>query len=322
MLHHLAKRFGKRADIGAVLGTLILLLLFTLVDGRAWWTTNTIGNVLHFTAIVGMLAIGQALVIMAREIDLSVGSVYGLVGIAFITLEDGLGVPGAFVAAMGIGMTVGYINAFFVVRGGLVSMIVTLGALFFYRGLIYVWTGGTTRSFPPDARSHWLTTAFGGNVFGFENAILWFLLLAAIFSLVLGATRFGNRLLASGGDPDSALSQGVDVARTKTVAFVICSTLAGFAGIVTLADRPQTHVTLGQFMELEAIAAAVIGGCLLTGGRGSILGAALGAFIITGVRYELISIGAPSSWFITFVGILLILAVVFNRAMAGWLQRA
>ncbi len=321
MLRSVTSLLGRRVDIGAIAGTVVLLLLFTLVDARGWWSVNTIGNVLHFTAIVGTMAIGQALVIMAREIDLSVGSTYGLVGIAFITLEEVLGVPGAFLAAMAIGMAIGYVNALFVLRGRLVSMIVTLGALFFYRGLVYVWTGGTTRSFPPEAREHWLTTAFGGNLVGFENAILWFLLLVVLFVLVLEISRFGNRLLAVGGDPASALSQGVDVVRTKTVAFVVCSTLAGFAGIVTLADRPQTHVTLGQFMELEAISAAVIGGCLLSGGRGSILGAALGAFIITGVRYQLVGMGAPSSWFITFVGVLLIVAVVFNRAMAGWLQR-
>jgi simple sugar transport system permease protein/ribose transport system permease protein len=111
------------------------------------------------------------------------------------------------------------------------------------------------------------------------------------------------------------------VVRTKTLAFVASSTLAGLAGIITIADKPQTHVTLGEFMELEAISAAVIGGCLLTGGRGSIIGAALGAFIITSVRYELIALGAPSSWFITFVGILLIIAVIFNRWMLKVLQR-
>ncbi len=322
MLRALAPLLRKRPDIGAILGALILLVAFTVADPQGWWSANTIGNVVHFTAILGIMAIGESLVIMAREIDLSVGAVYGLVGVAFITLEASLGVPGAFVAAMAIGALAGYVNALFVLRGRLVSMIVTLGALFFYRGVIYVWTGGTTRSFPEDARTHWLTTAFGGNLLGFENAILWFLLLVVIFTLVLTKTRFGNRLLASGGDPESALSQGVDVVRIKTGAFIACSTLAGFAGIVTLADQPQTHVTLGENLELEAISAAVIGGCLLTGGRGSIIGAALGAFIITSVRYQLIALGAPSSWYITFVGILLIIAVIFNRSMGDWLQRA
>jgi simple sugar transport system permease protein len=321
MLRTLAPFLRKRPDVGAILGALILLVAFTAADPQGWWSANTIGNVVHYTAILGIMAIGQSLVIMAREIDLSVGSVYGLVAIAFITFESSLGIPGAFLVALAIGALIGYVNAVFVLRGRLVSMIVTLGALFFYRGLIYVWTGGTTKSFPEEARTHWLTSVLGGNWLGFENAILWFLLLIVVFTVVLTTTRFGNRLLAAGGDAASALSQGVDVVRTKTLAFVTCSTLAGLAGIVTIADKPQTHVTLGEFMELEAISAAVIGGCLLTGGRGSIIGAALGAFIITSVRYELIALGAPSSWFITFVGILLIIAVIFNRSMLNFLHR-
>jgi simple sugar transport system permease protein/ribose transport system permease protein len=130
--------------------------------------------------------------------------------------------------------------------------------------------------------------------------------------------RFGNRLLASGGDMGTARAQGVATVRIKTLTFVLCSLLAGFAGIMTLADKPQTHVTLGELMELEAIASAVIGGCLLSGGRGSLLGAVLGAFIITSVRYELIALGAPSSWFITFVGLVLIITVIFNQKLARW----
>jgi simple sugar transport system permease protein/ribose transport system permease protein len=87
---------------------------------------------------------------------------------------------------------------------------------------------------------------------------------------------------------------------------------------VTLADQPQSHVTLGELLELEAISAAVIGGCLLSGGRGSLLGAVLGAFIVVSFRYELIALGAPSSWFITFIGVVLIVAVIFNQKLARW----
>jgi simple sugar transport system permease protein/ribose transport system permease protein len=95
----------------------------------------------------------------------------------------------------------------------------------------------------------------------------------------------------------------------------MCSLLAGFAGIITLANEPRTHVTIGQEVELEAIAAAVIGGVLLTGGRGSIVGAALGAFFLTAVRSELITLGAPSNWYISFVGFVLVFAAVVNTSI-------
>jgi simple sugar transport system permease protein/ribose transport system permease protein len=195
-------------------------------------------------------------------------------------------------------------------------MIVTLGGLFTARGIIYVWTGGSVHNFSADARAHPVTRLFGGEIFGIEAAIFWLLVVGVVLNLLLWATPFGNRLLATGGSAASAESRGVRIDRVKITAFMLCSLLAGFAGVVTLADRPQTHVTLGDLMELEAISAAVIGGCLLSGGRGSLVGAVLGAFIVTSFRYELIALGAPSSWFITFVGIVLIVAVIFNQKLA------
>lgn len=261
---------------------------------------------------------GQALVIMTKEIDLSVGSVYGLTGAAFITLEANLGVFGAMVAGLVLAACIGMVQATAVLKGRVPSMIVTLGGLFAVRGIIYVWTGGTVRSLPEEARAHWLMHLLGGELFGIEAALFWTLLLLAVLSLVLWRTSFGNRLLATGGDLSTALSQGVRTNQIKTTAFVLCSMLAGFAGILTLADKPQTHVTLGELMELEAIAAAVMGGTLLSGGRGSLLGALLGAFIITSVRYELIRLGAPAAWYISFVGLVLIAAVIFNQTLAKW----
>lgn len=313
------KQLVRGQGFGAIIGVVVMLAVFTLIDFSGWWTIQTISNVTQFTAILAFVAMGQALVIMTKEIDLSVGSVYGLAGVAFITMEPAFGVPGSFLFAMGIAALVGLVQAIAVVKGELPSMIVTLGGLFAARGIIYVWTGGSVHNFSPDARSHPLTRLFGGELFGIEAAILWLVVIAAILSLVLRATPFGNRLLATGGNRESAESRGVRTDRIKIAAFVLCSLLAGFAGILTLCNQPQTHVTLGENMELEAIAAAVIGGCLLTGGRGSILGAILGALIVVSFRYELIALGAPSSWYITFVGVVLIVAVIFNQKLARFL---
>lgn len=314
------KRFSKRQDASAIIGVVLLFVVFSVLDPSGWLSRMTLGSVLHFSAIMGLLAMGEALVIISKEIDLSLGSIYGLVGVAFITLESAFGVVGAFLAAMTLALVLGWLNAFFTLRGNLPSMIVTLSTLFSFRGIIYVWTGGTTRSFSPAAREHWLTRIFGGEIFGIENAIFWALLLLFLLNMVLHRMRSGNHLFAVGGDAKSALSHGVNVVRTKTKAFMAAAGLAGFSGILTLCDQPQTHVTLGQYMELEAIASAVIGGCLLSGGRGTMIGAAIGAFIITSIRYQLIALGAPSSWFITFVGIVLIIAVIFNQTLSRTLR--
>ena len=309
-----------RQDSGAFVVAGIIFILFSVIDPSGWLSRSTLGNVVHFSAILGFLAMGEALVLISKEIDLSVGSIYGLVGVAFITLAEPLGIVGAFCAAMLIALLLGGINAFIILRGNLPSMIVTLSTLFAYRGIIYIWTGGTIKSFSEEARGHWLTRLFGGEFFGIENGVIWAIVCLLILSTMLQRTRTGNHLLAVGGDAESALSHGVSVVRTKTKAYLMAAALAGLSGIITLCDKPQTHVTLGTLMELEAIASAVIGGCVLTGGRGSVIGAVIGAFIITSVRYELIALGAPSSWFITFVGIVLIIAVLFNQALSRLLR--
>lgn len=310
------KHLVRSQGFGAVIGVAVMLAVFTLLDFSGWWTVQTVSNVTQFASILAFVTMGEALVIMTKEIDLSVGSVYGLAGVSFITLEPPLGVSGSLLVALLIAALAGLVQGVAVVKGQLPSMIVTLGGLFTARGIIYVWTGGSVHNFSPDARAHPLTRLLGGELFGIEAATFWLIAIAALLGLLLWATPFGNRLLATGGGRESAESRGVRTERVKIVTFVLCSLLAGFAGILTLCNQPQTHVTLGENMELEAISAAVIGGCLLTGGRGSILGAILGALIVVSFRYELIALGAPSSWYITFVGVVLVAAVIFNQSLA------
>lgn len=310
------KRFFKRTEATIIIGCVLMFIIFAIVDTRGWFSFFTIRNLTRYTAILGLVAIGQTLLILAKEIDLSVGSVYGIAGIAFVSFEPRLGVPLSFVAALLIAAAIGLLNAALVLKGGLPSMIVTLGGLFFYRGVIYVTTGGTVRSFAKEAKNHWLTQLFGGNWFlGLENGFWWFLLVIIFFTYILFRTGYGNHLLAIGGHALSAASRGVRVHYVKTISFVACSTLAGLAGLITLANDPRTNVSIGQDVELEAIAAAVIGGVLLIGGRGSIVGAALGTFFLIAVRSELIILGAPSNWYISFVGLVLILAAVVNTSI-------
>ena len=316
------RRLVTGQSLGSVIGVCAMLLLFTLIDFHGWWNTRSLSNVLHFSAILGLLSMGLALVIIAREIDLSVGSVYGLTGVSFITLEPVLGVTQSFLVAMALAAFIGLLQGLAVVKWKLPSMIVTLGGLFTVRGIIYVWTGGSVSNFSPEARGHWLTQAFGGSWLGLPAVVWWMALVAAVLSAVLWLTPFGNHLMATGGQQDSAESRGVRTDRVKLATFVICSMLAGLSGVITLCDNPQTHVTLGELMELEAISAAVIGGCLLTGGRGSLVGAMLGTFIVVSVRYELIALGAPSSWYMTFVGAVLIAAVIFNQYLATKVHRS
>jgi simple sugar transport system permease protein len=317
------RKLLRRTDSGIIIGCIFVFALFSLWNPEQWFSWGTISNIGQYTAILGLLAIGQTFVILVREIDLSVGSVYGIVGITFAGLENnGMSVLVSFLLAMLLALLIGMLNALLVVRGKLPSMIVTLGGLFFYRGLVYVTTHGAVTGVPRAARENWLAQFLGGHWFRIENGFLLLLLLGFLCAVTIYNTRFGNHLLASGGDPASAESQGVSVNRVRTWAFCLCSFFAGLSAIVTLTNQPQTNVSLGIGMELESIAAVVVGGTLLTGGRGTILGTVLGAFFFTAVRAQMIALGAPPSWYISFVGIALLVVVTVNTLLAKRLSSA
>lgn len=310
---HAVTKFFKRSEATIIIGSVLLFVIFAIVDTKGWFDFFTIRNITGYVALLGLVAIGETLPILVKEIDLSVGSVYGLVGVAFVSWEPALGIPLSFVASLVLAAGVGLLNGILVIRGKLSSMIVTLGGLFFYRGIIYVTTGGTVRSLSGASASQWLVQLFGGRwLFGLNNGFWWFLFIVILFTYILFRTPYGNQLLAVGGHVISAASRGVQVDSIKMIAFVTCSLLAGLAGIITLAANPRTNVTIGQDLELEAISAAVIGGVFLSGGRGSIVGAALGTFFLTAIRSELITLGAPSDWYTAFVGFFLVFATVVN----------
>ncbi|MBV8224832.1 MAG: ABC transporter permease [Verrucomicrobia bacterium] len=313
------RKLLKRPDLGIIIGCLFVFALFSLWNPEQWFNWGTIRNIGEYTAILGLLAIGQTFVILIREIDLSVGSVYGMVGITFVGLENNnVSDVLAFVLAMLLALLIGLANAALVTRGKLSSMIVTLGGLFFYRGVIYV-HGGVT-GVPQAARQNWFAQLLGGHWLQIENGFGVLLILGSLCAVILHDTRFGNHLLALGGDPASAESQGVPVNKVRTIAFCLCSLFAGLSAIVTLTHDPETNVSLGTGMELEAIAAVVVGGTLLTGGRGTMLGTILGAFFFTAVRSEMVALGAPPSWYVSFVGIALLIVVTINTLLVKRLR--
>jgi simple sugar transport system permease protein len=314
-------RFAKRSDIGIIIGSIFLFGVFSVWNPQQWFNWGTMTNICRYMAILGLLAIGQTFVILVREIDLSVGSVYGIVGITFLGMENaGFSVPLSFLWAIFVALLIGLVNGVLVIRGKVSSMIVTLGGLFFYRGMVYVTTHGSVTGTPKEARENWLAQFFGGHWFLLENGFLLLIILAFICGTLLYHTPFGNQLLALGGDPSSAESRGVPVNRIRILAFCLCSLFAGLSAIVTLSIDPETSVSLGTGMELESIAAVVIGGTLLIGGRGTILGTVLGVFFLTSMRSEMIALGAPPSWYISFVGVALLVVVTINTLLAKRLR--
>ena len=267
-------------------------------------------------AELGIVAVGITFLMIAGEFDLSVGSVLGVGAMAFALLAKA-GWPHslAFLISIGLAAIIGLINGLLVIQTRIPSFIVTLGTMMFWRGVLLAVTGGFPVVYEGGS---WLLSALGGRFAGgFHTSLFWFVLIVLIFQVVLTQTRYGNGVYATGGDPGAARALGVNVARTKIINFVLSAMLAALAGIIQFSRFKSVDPLRGQEWELQAIAAAVIGGTLLTGGYGSILGTALGVMMIGMVRSGLVLAGAPAYWYRAFIGVILIAAVIINVRIRG-----
>lgn len=296
---------------------------------------------------LGILAIAAALLMIGGEFDLSIGSMIAFTGLIFgvclvnwsLPLSASILLTFAFAAAMGA------VNGQIVIRTRLPSFIVTLAFLFMLRGLTLVGlkaaTGGSTqlRGIGDVVADSTLKAVFSGTAFPsvfswladrglidkFDNglpkitgvpvSILWFIALTLIATVVLLRTRVGNWIFASGGDPNAARNSGVPVTRVKTGLFMLTACAAALVAVLTVLDAGSTDARRGFQKEFEAIIAAVIGGCLLTGGYGSAVGSFFGAVIFGTVSIGLTYTTFDSDWFQVFLGGMLLLAVFFNNAI-------
>jgi simple sugar transport system permease protein len=254
------------------------------------------------------------------EFDLSVGSIVGLSGMAVLLLTRHWGWPlwPALAAAAALAGAAGLVNGWLVVRTGLPSFIVTLGTLFVFRGLTIGLARGLTGrtqlggldEIPGYGVAAWLLASEPWAPF--RVSIAWWLGLAAVATWVLHRTPWGNWIQAAGGGADAARRAGVPVARVK-VALFVSTALAGWLVAAMQAVRyTGTDALRGQMQEFHAIAAAVIGGTLLTGGYGSAAGAAIGALVFAMVQQGIVITGVDADWFQVFLGTVLVAAVLFN----------
>ncbi len=266
-----------------------------------------------------ILALGVGILMIAGEFDLSVGGVFVLAGFVFGSLihDHGWPVPAAFFATLGTGCLVGTVNGLITNRFHIPSFVATLGMMFMTRGLVRWIAGSGSRSsinqqsvYPGDLFEEILT----GQIIGPVHAqLIWVIILSIGAYYLLNRHRFGNQVFAVGGNRDAAIAVGINADRVKLIAFMICSTMAALAGIVS--STRINAVIPTQYLvafELRAIAACVVGGLFLFGGRGTILGIVLGAAMLATIEDVLALMRAPGEYFKAFIGIVLILAVVFN----------
>jgi simple sugar transport system permease protein len=324
----------RRPELGALLGAVVIFIVFTAADttgqfatlsGAAGWT--------DFAAPVGIVAVFVALLMISGEFDLSAGVMVGTSGLfaGLLISELGWGVWPTILATLAMAAVVGFVNGLLVVRTALPSFIVTLGTFFVLKGANLAITKGltgTVRVSGVDQADGFdsARVLFASEVpiagANFQITIVWWIALTALATILLTRTVFGNWIFASGGDANAARNAGVPVNRTKVILFVLTSMSAALVGVMFLLRLRGMQAGQGVGQEFYYIIAAAVGGCLLTGGAGSAIGASIGALIMgfaaVGIPYAL----WDQDWVSTFLGVILFSAVLINitisrRAQGG-----
>ncbi|HSK82594.1 MAG TPA: ABC transporter permease [Rubrobacter sp.] len=313
------RRLLTRPELAAVAGSILVFAFFAIVAGDSGFlTTAGAASYLEVAAQLGIVAVPVALLMIAGEFDLSVGSMVGAAGmiIAISVSEYGLPLLVGVLLAFAVALVVGFLNGYLVIKTGLPSFIVTLGMLFALRGLTIGFARlltGRTQIGLGDSGSGVMQTLFAGSIGDFSVSIIWWFVLAVLGTYVLQRTVFGNWIFGAGGDANAARNVGVPVSRVKITLFMCTAASAALLATIQVLDAGSADVLRGTLLELQAIAAAVIGGVLLTGGYGSVIGALFGALIFGMVQQGIFFTGVSTDWFQVFVGVMLLMAVMFNN---------
>ncbi|MFM2403030.1 MAG: hypothetical protein RL223_910 [Pseudomonadota bacterium] len=313
------KLVTRHSEIGIVFIAVLAVAFFSLSSGGKWANLSNFGTILQVTATLGLISLGVALVMGTGEIDISIGSILGMGALTYLWLSTRIPPPLAALAATAVGAAIGLFNGLLVTLTRTPSLIITLGSLLIFRGIAIALTDGFSFSVPYEQREIFSYALLGGgDILGINTAVPWALLGLAGLSLMLYATPFGNRLLAVGGSADSAHSRGVRVNRTKVTAFVLCGALSAFAGALEAGKLGFADGSMGRQMELQAIAACVLGGCLLAGGQVSLLGALMGAFVLSSIQSYLVVMAVKPQWFILLLGLIVVFAAYGDQRLRAW----
>ena len=315
----IARRLLTRPELGAVAGAILVFVFFAVVAGDRGFLTST-GTIsyLEVAAQLGIIVIPVALLMIAGEFDLSVGSMVGAAGmlIAIPTVEYGWPLWAALLLAFAVALLVGFLNGYLVIKTGLPSFIVTLASLFALRGATIGFTRlitGRTQVSGVSAEGSFLGPLFTGEVAGIPVSVFWWLGLGAVGTWVLLRTTFGNWIFGTGGDATAARNVGVPTNRVKVLLFMATACAATLLATLTVLDAGSADVLRGTLFEFQAIIATVIGGVLLTGGYGSVIGPMFGALIFGMVSQGIFFTGVNTDWFQVFLGAMLLIAVIVNN---------
>jgi simple sugar transport system permease protein len=307
----------RKPQLGPTLGLVLCVIAFGALSPH-FLDPQSLTAISKGTSEVGIVAVAVTLLMIAGELDLSVGAVYACAPVLWVILfrYDGLLPILALAVALAAAAGVGLVNGLTTVRFGVPSIIATLGMFFALEGLNNLLIGGgdlviTDRD--------WLLSLLGQQLGNspFFAALLWLLVIACVGGFLLTRTAFGNWAQATGGRAGVAQAMGVPVARVKFSIFVLTAVLAGFAGCLQTVYLRGVTAAQGQDLALLAITASVVGGTSIFGGSGSVIGAVLGALLVSVIHVGLIVIGAPGTFYVSFVGVFLVIVVIVNSRLSA-----
>jgi rhamnose transport system permease protein len=309
-------------ELGIIVVFVVLVGVTGILEPR-FVEADSLRNLALNASIFAILAVGQTLVLVTRNVDLSVGSVLGLSAYLagdLLSKHHGMPLPLVFILGMALGAACGLVNGVLVTWGRVPALVVTLGTLYIFRGLAFLWTNGTQVNAEtlPDAFLNIGTDSVAG--------IPILVIIATGVLLVVGQWlrdyRAGRELYAIGSNPEGARLAGVRSDRRVLTAFVLAGALAGLGGVLFTARFGTVDATAGVGYELTVIAAAVVGGVAIFGGSGSVYGAALGALLLQTITSSLIVLKVAAFWQQAAIGALLLLAIAFDRLVAVRVEAA
>ncbi len=313
----------RHPETGTIALVGMLSLLFAALTHGLWISLGNLQSLLRLTAVLAIMSFGEATVISTGEIDISVGSTFGIGALTFLGLAPIGGSLIAAAAALASGILIGAVNGSFASLLGLPSLIVTLGTLFLFQGVAYAVTFGFAFAATDKVKHQLIYQAVGGGTLsGLNSAILWAVIILIVLQLTMFETPLGNRIMAVGGDVVSSYSRGISVKKIKFGVFLLSGFLAALAGMLEAAYIGYADGSFGALMELSAIAAAVLGGCHLAGGRISLIGTLLGAFLLCGIQSFLIILGFQPQWYILTLGIIVVFASLLDRLLSRLITRS
>lgn len=293
---------------------LVLLVFFTYLANPLFLTAQSVKDLLLNATILIILATGQAIVIITRNVDLSVGAILGLSGFLTGTLFAAfpeIPIPLVFLAGIILGTILGSINGLLVTSAGVPALVITLGTLYVYRGILNAWAGGKEyfSGDRPEAFSNLSVDTF----FGFPIITLVAIVVVVVLGVALSRTRSGRDFYAIGSDPEAAKLFGIPVGKRVFVAFLLNGALAGLGGVLYASRFSSVGATTGTGMELDVVAAVVVGGVAIFGGSGTVFGAAIGALLLTTITSSLTATGVDKFWQQAVVGVLILSAIIIDR---------